>query len=117
MTTVSDALTTQSQKGNLAMETLTRDKRVAPYGAHVPPPCATVIYGAAGDLTKRLVVPALYNLVNAARLPNEFRLVGLDLAPKTTDEWRTGLTETMQEFVGADGEFAVDHIDQTAWQW
>src|SRR5258707_11720787 len=23
----------------------------------------------------------------------------------------------MQEFVGADGEFAVDHIDQTAWQW
>src|SRR5258707_14030295 len=23
----------------------------------------------------------------------------------------------MQEFVGADGEFAVDNIDQTAWQW
>ena len=91
-------------------------KRVAdaPDGAPVAPPCAMVIFGAAGDLTKRLVVPALYNLVNAGRLPNEFQLIGLDLAPKTTEEWRTGLTQTMQEFVGADGEFAVDHIDQTS---
>src|SRR5258708_28291270 len=102
------------------METLTRDKDAsafAPDGALVAPPCAMVIFGAAGDLTKRLVVPALYNLVKAGRLPNEFQLVGVDLASKTAEEWRTGLTNTMQEFVGADGEFAVDHIDQTAWQW
>ena len=99
------------------METLTREQAFAPDGAPVAPPCAMVIFGAAGDLTKRLVVPALYNLVNAGRLPNEFQLVGLDLAQKTTEEWRTGLTETMQEFVGAEGEFAVDHIDQTAWKW
>ncbi len=26
-----------------------------------PPPCAIVIFGANGDLTKRLIVPALYN--------------------------------------------------------
>src|SRR6266850_3049673 len=102
------------------METLTRDKDAsafAPDGALVAPPCAMVIFGAAGDLTKRLVVPALYNLGKAGRLPNEFQLVGVDLASKTAEEWRTGLTNTMQEFVGADGEFAVDHIDQTAWQW
>src|SRR5258707_5561634 len=102
------------------METLTRDKDAsafAPDGALVAPRCAMVIFGAAGDLTKRLVVPALYNLVKAGRLPNEFQLVGVDLASKTAEEWRTGLTHTMQEFVGADGEFAVDHIDQTAWQW
>ena len=102
------------------MKTLTHDKTasaLAPDGAPVAPPCAMVIFGAAGDLTKRLVVPALYNLVNAGRLPNEFQLIGFDLASKTTEEWRTGLTETMQEFVGADGEFVVDHIDQTAWQW
>jgi glucose-6-phosphate 1-dehydrogenase len=41
----------------------------------------------------------------------------VDLASKTTEEWRTGLTETMQGFVGSDAEFAVDHIDQTVWQW
>src|ERR1700730_7803207 len=120
MTTVSDALATRSHHGNLAMETLTHDKSAsvfAPDGAPVAPPCAMVIFCAAGDLTKRLVVPALYNLVNAGRLPDEFQLVGVDLAPKTTEEWRTGLTHTMQEFVGADGELAVDHIDQTACQW
>ena len=48
--------------------------------APVAPPCAMVIFGGAGDLTKRLVVPALYNLVNAKRLPEGFRLVGVDLA-------------------------------------
>jgi glucose-6-phosphate 1-dehydrogenase len=76
-----------------------------------------VIFGAAGDLTKRLVVPALYNLVGARRLPEEFRIVGLDLASKTTEEWRNGLTKTMQEFVGTDGESALDQIDETAWKW
>jgi glucose-6-phosphate 1-dehydrogenase len=76
-----------------------------------------VIFGAAGDLTKRLVVPALYNLVNAKRLPKGFQLVGVDLASKNTDEWRKGLTETMNEFVGGQGEFQADHIDQTAWRW
>jgi len=89
----------------------------APDGAPLAPPCAMVIFGAAGDLTKRLVVPALYNLVGARRLPDEFRIVGVDLASKTTEEWRTGLTETMQGFVGSDAEFAVDHIDQKVWQW
>ena len=88
-----------------------------PDGAPLAPPCAMVIFGAAGDLTKRLVVPALYNLVGAKRLANEFRIVGVDLAAKTTEEWRKGLSETMQEFVGSDAEFAVDHIDQNAWQW
>ena len=44
----------------------------------VAPPCAMVIFGAGGDLTKRLVTPALYNLVTAKRLPDGFRLVGID---------------------------------------
>ena len=56
--------------------------------APVAPPCAMVIFGAAGDLTKRLVVPALYNLVNGGQLSDGFRLVGVDLASKTADEWR-----------------------------
>jgi len=90
---------------------------VAPDGAPLAPPCAMAIFGAAGDLTKRLVVPALYNLVKAGRLPNEFQLVGMDLASKSTEEWRDGLSEMMQSFVGGEGEFAVDKIDKTVWQW
>jgi glucose-6-phosphate 1-dehydrogenase len=88
------------------------------YPAPVAPPCAVVIFGAAGDLTKRLVVPALYNLVNSKRLPDGFQLVGVDLAPKSSVDWRQGLTEMMQAFVtNRGGEFDPDHIDQTAWGW
>jgi glucose-6-phosphate 1-dehydrogenase len=84
----------------------------------VAPPCAMVIFGAAGDLTKRLVVPALYNLVNAKCLPKEFQLVGVDLAAKSAEEWHSGLTDMMNRSVsGSGGEFQTDHIDQTAWRW
>jgi glucose-6-phosphate 1-dehydrogenase len=86
--------------------------------APAAPPCAMVILGAAGDLTKRLVVPALYDLVVEKRLSAEFQLVGIDLAAKTTEQWRQGLTEMMDEFVAkGDGEFQADRIDQTAWRW
>ena len=42
------------------------------------PPATMVIFGAGGDLTKRLVVPALYNLVRARKLPDEFAIIGVD---------------------------------------
>src|SRR6185436_14990285 len=83
----------------------------------VAPPCAMVIFGAGGDLTKRLIVPALYNLVDARRLSDGFQLVGVDLAAKTAEVWGAGLTETMKEFVAHDGEFQADQIDRTAWRW
>jgi glucose-6-phosphate 1-dehydrogenase len=84
----------------------------------VAPSSAMVIFGAAGDLTKRLVVPALYNLVNAKQLPEGFQLIGVDLADKTQQDWRDGLTNTMNEFVArGGGEFQADHIDQSAWRW
>ena len=88
------------------LETLSgRDRHTktedAPQAEAAPaaPPCAMVIFGAAGDLTKRLVVPALYNLVNGEQLPEGFQLVGVDLAGKTAEDWRKGLTEMMNDFV------------------
>ena len=91
----------------------TQDSGAAP----AAPPCAMVIFGAAGDLTKRLVVPALYNLVNSKCLPKEFRLIGVDHTSKSADEWRDGLTEMINQAVSAGGEFQADHIDQAAWHW
>ncbi len=86
--------------------------------APVAPPCAMVIFGAGGDLTKRLVTPALYNLVTAKRLPDSFRLVGVDRSLSTVEEWRDSLSSMMNEFVTkGGGEFQADHIDQTAWRW
>ena len=35
-----------------------------------PDPCVMVIFGASGDLTKRKLIPALYNLACADLLPN-----------------------------------------------
>ncbi len=35
---------------------------VGPAGKHPAPPCTLVIFGAGGDLTQRLLMPALYNL-------------------------------------------------------
>jgi glucose-6-phosphate 1-dehydrogenase len=94
------------------------EKPASAENAGVAPPCTMVIFGAAGDLTKRLVVPALYSLALANQLADGFQLVGVDLATKTTDDWRAGLTATMNQFVTqGGGEFEADHIDQTAWRW
>ena len=43
------------------------------------PPCVLVIFGAAGDLTQRLLIPALYNLRRAKLLPETFAVIGVGL--------------------------------------
>src|SRR5271169_6052772 len=85
--------------------------------ATVAPPCAMVIFGAAGDLTKRLVVPALYNLANDHQLSEEFRLVGVDLTEMSAEQWRAHLTDAMKGYVVKDGEFHLDEFVLTTWQW
>ena len=92
---------------------------VAGDGAMVGPACAMVIFGAAGDLTKRLgLVPSLYDLVRAKRLPERFQLVGVDLAAKTAADWSQSLSEMMNQFVAqSGGEFHVDQLDRVAWRW
>jgi len=79
-------------------------------------PCAMVIFGTAGDLTKRLVIPALYNLTTSKLLPDDFALIGVDIADLSTEKWRQRLTDMMQSFVAGDGEFQTDSIDITAWK-
>jgi glucose-6-phosphate 1-dehydrogenase len=97
---------------------LTKTKSGGDDGVVVAPPCAMVIFGATGDLTKRLIVPALYNLVNSKRLPPGFKLVGIGLSLETTAQWRQSLQEMMKQFVAqGGGEFQADHFDDTAWRW
>jgi glucose-6-phosphate 1-dehydrogenase len=78
-------------------------------------PCAVVIFGAAGDLTKRLIVPALYNLACANLLPKEFAIIGVDLAPHTSDDWHASLAEMLQAFVNSEGDHTK--VDQDVWKW
>ncbi|MDQ6833523.1 MAG: glucose-6-phosphate dehydrogenase, partial [Chloroflexota bacterium] len=42
-----------------------------------PEPCVMVIFGASGDLTRRKLVPALYNLTRERLLPGGFTVVGV----------------------------------------
>ena len=108
------------QQDHLMQDHLTETSSAAEDEVLTPPapPCAMVIFGAAGDLTRRLVVPALYNLANSRRLSENFQIVGVDLAAKDTGAWTQGLTEMMNEFVTkGGGEFSADHIDQDAWRW
>src|SRR5271168_904945 len=80
-------------------------------------PCAMVIFGATGDLTKRLVMPALYNLARSKVLPENFALIGVARRDETTASWREHLHQTLQSFVGnAAGGFDIDHIDEAAWR-
>src|SRR5579875_2372551 len=79
-------------------------------------PCTMVIFGAGGDLTKRLVMPALYNLARTGILPSNFALIGVDLAQGSAQSWRDHLFAAMQEFVGnPSAEFHVDGIEQEPW--
>jgi glucose-6-phosphate 1-dehydrogenase len=80
-------------------------------------PCTMVIFGASGDLTKRLVVPALYNLARTKVLPEQFALVGVALSDRTTESWREHLYGMLKSFVGhAAAEFDVDQIDEAVWK-
>jgi glucose-6-phosphate 1-dehydrogenase len=100
------------------MQELTRTQRSGVSESAAAPPCAMVIFGAAGDLTKRLLVPALYELVRAQQLPAQFQLIGVATTAQTTADWRGNLTQMMQEFVAhGGGEFSADRLDQTAWRW
>ncbi|HUO87989.1 MAG TPA: hypothetical protein VMU08_02345, partial [Rhizomicrobium sp.] len=60
-----------------------------------PAPAAIVIFGANGDLTSRLIVPALYNLAGSNLLPERFAVVGVDHSTKGLDAWRDGLREVL----------------------
>jgi glucose-6-phosphate 1-dehydrogenase len=95
-------------------EVLTAPPRRAP---RPPGPCAMVIFGAGGDLTKRLLVPALYNLATTGLLPEHFELIGVDLADLDADRWRASLHEMMQSFVGkAASESRIDKVDEDTWK-
>src|SRR5205085_1111616 len=70
-----------------------------------PDPCALVIFGASGDLTKRKLFPALYSLALRKLLPSRFGVVGAARTEETDDEFRERMKAGVQEF-GRDLESA-----------
>jgi glucose-6-phosphate 1-dehydrogenase len=57
------------------------------------PPCTCVIFGAAGSLTKRLLIPALGHLAEGGLLSDSFAIVGVARADMSTEALRTGIRQ------------------------
>lgn len=88
----------------------------APAKVDPAPPCTLVIFGASGDLTKRLLMPALYNLSAGKLLSDGFKIVGIDHNDNDDAGWRRDLTATMQSFTqDRTSEFHPDRIDEAVW--
>ncbi len=84
--------------------------------AATAPACSIVIFGAAGDLTRRLLMPAIYNLRVAGLLPDSFRVIGVDRLDEQDEAFRDRLGDTMQHFVAERSKKAVP-LDHAAWEW
>jgi glucose-6-phosphate 1-dehydrogenase len=61
-------------------------------------PCSFVIFGASGDLTHRLLVPALYNLGVTGLLPDAFALVGVARSESSSEAFRADLEKSLPKF-------------------
>jgi glucose-6-phosphate 1-dehydrogenase len=60
--------------------------------------CTLVIFGVTGDLTHRLLIPALYNLAASGLLPKVFALVGVARGKMSEDALRTDLRQSLTQF-------------------
>ncbi|WP_335967167.1 glucose-6-phosphate dehydrogenase [Galbibacter sp. PAP.153] len=61
-------------------------------------PTVIVIFGGTGDLAKRKLIPAFYNLFNENWMPENFAIYGLGRTELTDDQYRENLHEGLKEF-------------------
>jgi glucose-6-phosphate 1-dehydrogenase len=73
-------------------------------------PCVMVIFGAAGDLTRRKLIPALYNLATEQLLSREFAVVGLSRNPMNTEQFREKVSQDIKQY-------ATGPVDSDLWEW
>jgi glucose-6-phosphate 1-dehydrogenase len=63
------------------------------------PPCAIVIFGANGDLTKRKLIPALYRLSYDRRLPASWAVLGNSRTEMSDDAFRERMRDSVKHFL------------------
>src|SRR3954465_6061806 len=61
-------------------------------------PTTVVIFGASGDLAKRKLMPAIYNLAHEGALPERFNLIGCARSDWSDDEFRDVAKDAIQKF-------------------
>ena len=78
-------------EANLLQDPLRFDRRV--------PPCAIVIFGASGDLSKRKLLPSLYRLFYERRISPSFAVIGSSRTPMSDDQFRDRMKESVTKFL------------------
>ena len=62
------------------------------------PPTTLAIFGATGDLARRKLLPALYNLAHEGALPERFNLIGVSRRDQSDEDFRNQARESIQQF-------------------
>src|SRR3954471_11271864 len=62
--------------------------------------CTMIIFGATGDLTKRKLFPALYNLAKEKFLPANFAIIGVGRQEMLSEDFRKNILAELREFIG-----------------
>src|SRR5438477_9842783 len=69
-------------------------------------PCVFVLFGAAGDLTKRKLAPALFNLGKAKLLSDNFAVIGVSVDDLSLEDFRSQVMSFLP--VGTDSAAALE---------
>jgi glucose-6-phosphate 1-dehydrogenase len=92
--------------------------KTAPAAPAKPPPapdCVMVIFGAAGDLAKRLLVPALLNLAKASLLGDGFKVLGVDHNDGDDARFRDAAGQFIQTVASKERQVGRRRSDTAAW--
>ncbi len=78
--------------------------------SQVSDPCVMVLFGASGDLTKRKLIPALYNLAKGGALSKDFAVIGVARSGMSSEEFRAKMSEDVHKFANSE-------VDPEVWNW
>lgn len=95
----------------MGSETVVLGQKVLAPDAAKAPASTFFIFGASGDLTKRLLLPSLYNLANEGVLDDDFAIIGVDGVERSEEDYRAYLTDEVKNLPGS-----LDTEGET-WRW
>jgi glucose-6-phosphate 1-dehydrogenase len=64
-------------------------------------PFTIVIFGGAGDYTRRMLIPSLYHLFHDEALSDDFSIIGFGLPEMSDEQYRSFVFESLEEFSNA----------------
>ncbi len=96
----------QFRIGELSATTQTDLPGDIEYPGRVAGPCVFVLFGAAGDLTKRKLAPALFNLAKARLLSDTFAVIGVSVDDLSLEDFRRQVSSFLP--VGPDSTQALE---------